>query len=65
MKQKTIMSTLALMAIFAFTACGSDELPTDPSFDQDIKTELVDKSQFPEWLADYIDYLESKRTLSS
>lgn len=65
MKQKTIMSTLALMAIFAFAACSSDELPTDPSFDQDIKTELVDKSQFPEWLADYIDYLESKRTLSS
>lgn len=65
MKQKTIMSTLALMAIFAFAACSSDELPTDPSFDQDIKTELVDKSQLPEWLTDYIDYLESKRTLSS
>ena len=58
MKQNTFMSTLALVAIFAFTACGSDELPADPSFDQDIKTELVDKSQLPEWLADYVSYLE-------
>ena len=46
------------MAIFVFTACGSDELPDDPSFDQEIKTEIVDKSQLPEWLVDYIDYLE-------
>ena len=58
MKQKTMMSTLALMAILAFTACGNDDLPDDPSFDQDIKTELVDKSQLPEWLRDYINYLE-------
>ena len=58
MKQNTFMSTLALVAIFAFTACSSDELPADPSFDQDIKTELVDKSQLPEWLADYVSYLE-------
>ena len=58
MKQNTFKSTLALVAIFAFTACGSDELPADPSFDQDIKTELVDKSQLPEWLADYVSYLE-------
>jgi hypothetical protein len=58
MKQKTIKSTLALMVIFAFAACSGDELPDDPSFDQEIKTELVDKSQLPEWLANYIDYLE-------
>ena len=58
MKQNTFMSTLALVAIFALTACSSDELPADPSFDQDIKTELVDKSQLPEWVADYVSYLE-------
>lgn len=58
MKQYTFIRTLALMVILAFTACGSDELPDDPSFDQEIKTELVDKSQLPEWLVDYIDYLE-------
>ena len=58
MKQNTFMSTLALVAIAFLTACGSDELPADPSFDQDIKTELVDKSQLPEWLADYVSYLE-------
>ena len=51
MKQNTFKSTLALVAIAILTACGSDELPADPSFDQDIKTELVDKSQLPEWLA--------------
>ena len=52
MKQNTFMSTLALVAIAFLTACGSDELPADPSFDQDIKTELVDKSQLPQsgWL---------------
>ena len=58
MKQNTFMSTLALVAIAILAACGSDELPADPSFDQDIKTELVDKSQLPEWLADYVSYLE-------
>ena len=58
MKQNTFKSTLALVAIAILTACGSDELPADPSFDQDIKTELVDKSQLPEWLADYVSYLE-------
>ena len=54
MKQNTFISTLALVAIAFLTACGSDELPADPSFDQDIKTELVDKSPLPEWLADYV-----------
>ena len=58
MKQNTFISTLALVAIAILTACGSDELPADPSFDQDIKTELVDKSQLPEWLTSYINYLE-------
>ena len=58
MKQKTIMSTLALMAIFAFAACGGDEYVDDPSFNEEIKTELVDKNELPEWLRDYIDYLE-------
>ena len=55
---KSYLPILALSATLAFTACGSDELPADPSFDQDIKTELVDKSQLPEWLADYVSYLE-------
>ncbi len=58
MKQNTFMSILALVAIAFLTACGSNELPADPSFDQDIKTELVDKSQLPGWLADYVSYLE-------
>ena len=31
MKQNTFMSTLALVAIAFLTACGSDELPADPS----------------------------------
>ena len=58
MKQDTFMIILALVAIAFLTACGSNELPADPSFDQDIKTELVDKSQLPGWLADYVSYLE-------
>ena len=65
MKQNTFMSILALVAIAFLTACGSDELPADPSFDQDIKTELVDKSQLPEWLADYVSYLEYDQIHSS
>ena len=55
---KSYLPILALSATLALTACSSDELPADPSFDQDIKTELVDKSQLPEWLADYVSYLE-------
>lgn len=55
---KSYLPILAFAATLALTACGSDELPADPSFDQDIKTELVDKSQLPEWLADYVSYLE-------
>lgn len=58
MKQKTMMSTLALVAIFAFTACGGDEYIEDPSFDQEVKTELLDKSELPEWLSGYVSYLE-------
>lgn len=46
------------MAIFAFTACGGEDYTDDPIFNQEIKTELVDKSQLPEWLADYINHLE-------
>ena len=65
MKQNTFMSILALLAIAFLTACGSDELPADPSFDQDIKTELVDKSQLPEWLGDYGNYLEDDQMHSS
>ena len=55
---KSYLPILALSATLALTACSSDELPADPSFDQDIKTELVDKSQLPGWLADYVTYLE-------
>ena len=58
MKQYTYIRTLALMAIFAFAACGGEDYTDDPIFDQEIKTELVDKSQLPEWLADYINHLE-------
>ena len=58
MKQYTYIRTLALMAIFAFAACGGEDYTDDPIFDQDVKTELVDKSELPEWLADYINYLE-------
>ena len=55
---KSYLPILTLSATLALTACSSDKLPDDPSFDQDIKTELVDKSQLPGWLADYVTYLE-------
>ena len=58
MKQKTIMSTLALMVILAFTACSSDEYIEDPSFKDDVKEIIVEKSQLPQWLAEYVSYLE-------
>ena len=35
---KSYLPILALSATLALTACSSDELPADPSFDQDIKT---------------------------
>ena len=31
MKQNTFISTLALVAIAFLTACGSDELPAEPT----------------------------------
>lgn len=48
-----------LAAVACLAACSSDETPSaDPSFEQEIKTELKQKSELPAWLADYIDYLE-------
>ena len=58
MKQNTFMITLALVVTFILAACASEEYTDDLIFDQEIKTELVDKSQLPEWLADYVSYLE-------
>jgi hypothetical protein len=46
------------MVTFILAACSSEDYTDDPIFDQEIKTELVDKSQLPEWLADYVTYLE-------
>ena len=57
MKQNTF-STLALVVTFILAACTSEDYTDDPIFDQEIKTELVDKSQLPQWLADYVTYLE-------
>ena len=51
MKQNTFMITLALVVTFILAACASEEYTDDLIFDQEIKTELVDKSQLPEWLA--------------
>lgn len=58
MKQYTYIRTLALMAIFAFAACGGDEYIEEPSFKDDIKEIIVEKSQLPQWLAEYVSYLE-------
>ncbi len=55
---KLYFSILALAAIFTLAACSSDEYHEDPSFSEEIKEELVDKSQLPQWLADYVTYLE-------
>jgi hypothetical protein len=57
MKQNTF-STLALVVTFILAACSSDDYTDDPIFDQEIKTELIDKSELPQWLADYVTYLE-------
>ena len=55
---KNYIQLIALSALCSFVACASDDYTDDPIFDQEIKTELVDKSQLPEWLADYVTYLE-------
>jgi hypothetical protein len=49
---------MALVVILSFAACASEDYTDDPIFDQEIKTELADKGQLPEWLADYVSYLE-------
>ena len=53
MKYRHYLSILALAALISMTAC-KDDYTEDHAFDEDIKTELVDKSELPEWLADYI-----------
>lgn len=55
---KNYIHLIALSALCCMTACSSEDYTDDPIFDQEIKTELVDKSQLPEWLADYVTYLE-------
>ena len=57
MKYRHYLSILALAALISMTAC-KDDYTEDHAFDEDIKTELVDKSELPEWLADYVSYLE-------
>ena len=57
MKHRHYLSTMAIAALISFTAC-KDDYTEDHAFDEDIKTELVDKSELPEWLADYVSYLE-------
>ena len=42
MKQYTYIRTLALMAIFAFAACGGGEYIEEPSFKDDIKEIIVE-----------------------
>ena len=58
MKHKNYLSILTLMVTFILAACSSEDYTDDPIFDQEIKTELVDKSELPQWLADYVTYLE-------
>ena len=55
---KNYIQLIALSVLCSFVACASDDYTDDPIFDQEIKTELIDKSQLPEWLADYVTYLE-------
>ena len=57
MKYRHYLSILAFAALISLTAC-KDDYTEDHAFDEDIKTELVDKSELPEWLADYVSYLE-------
>ena len=58
MKHKYFLSILTLMVTSILAACSGEGYTDDPIFDQEIKTELVDKSQLPKWLADYVNYLE-------
>lgn len=53
-----IAATIVLAAVLGFTACSSEDYKEDPAFDEEIKTELVAKSELPQWLADYATYLE-------
>ena len=55
---KNYIQLIALSVLCSMTACTSEDYTDDPIFDQEIKTELVDKSELPQWLADYVTYLE-------
>ena len=57
MKHRHYLNIVAIAALISLTAC-KDDYTEDHAFDEDIKTELVDKSELPEWLADYVSYLE-------
>ena len=48
---------LILAAVIALSACTTEERE-DPLFDEEVKTELLDKSELPQWLADYLDFKE-------
>ena len=44
-------------AMITLAACSTEER-YDSSFDNEVKTELVEKDKLPTWLAGYIDYIE-------
>jgi hypothetical protein len=46
-----------LAAVVALAACTTEDRE-DPLFDEEVTTALQDKGQLPEWLADYVGYLE-------
>jgi hypothetical protein len=54
---RTSKLILLLTAVIALSACSMEERE-DPLFDEEVKTELLDKSELPQWLADYLDFKE-------
>ena len=49
---------LLFITTMGIVGCSTEERTEDPSFDKEISVELKNKSELPEWLADYISYLE-------
>lgn len=58
MKYRNCFSTLVIVTTLILAACSGEDYKEDPAFDEEIKTKLVDKSHLPDWLVDYINYLE-------
>lgn len=54
---KSLFLTMLLAAVIALPACTTEERE-DPLLDEEVKTELLDKSELPQWLADYLDFME-------